>query len=133
MVSGYRSGIEGGVKTGMKKELAHYVSLPYTLLVHPIKDESGEYFVGCVLELDGCMSDGDTLEEAYENTQEAMEGYLEVKLAYGDPIPRPIKEKDMLNGNANIYLPETLQQRLTVEAKKEGVSLNQYILRKLSE
>ena len=55
-----------------------YMKLPYTRLVEKIDDESGHYFLGRILELDGCQSTGDTLEELYESLDEAMEGYIEV-------------------------------------------------------
>ena len=64
-------------------EVKDYMKLPYTRLVQEINDESGHYFYGRVLELDGCQSTADTLEELYEGLNEAMEGYLEVKLENG--------------------------------------------------
>ena len=53
--------------------------LSYTWIVQEMNDESGHYFYGRILELDGCQSTGDTLEELYENLSEALELYLEVK------------------------------------------------------
>lgn len=53
--------------------------LPYTWLVQEMNDESGRYFYGKILELDGCQSTGDTLDELHKNLSEAMELYLEVK------------------------------------------------------
>ena len=55
-------------------ELKDYMKLPYTRIVKEMNDESGHYFYGKILELDGCQSTGDTLEELYENLNEAMEG-----------------------------------------------------------
>lgn len=66
-----------------------YMKLPYTRLVEKIDDESGHYFWGRILELDGCQSTGDTLEELYESFDEAMEGYIEVKLQNNMIIPLP--------------------------------------------
>lgn len=66
-----------------------YMKLPYTRLVEKIDDESGHYFLGRILELDGCQSTGDTLEELYESLDEAMEGYIEVKLQNNMIIPLP--------------------------------------------
>ena len=115
----------------IKKDLEYYMSLPYNLVVQHRSDEDGEHYVSRVLELDGCHSDGTTKAEALENLQEAMEGYLEVKLEYGDTIPEPVYA-DGFNGKFLLRLPKTLHQRLSFEAKKEGVSLNQYALYKLS-
>ncbi len=38
-----------------------YMKLPYTRLVQEMHDESGDYFYGRILELDGCQSTGETL------------------------------------------------------------------------
>ncbi len=64
-----------------------YMLLPYTYVIEPVSDESGDYFVGKVLELDGCMTDGDTAAETFRNLLEAMEGYIETKLEGGFPVP----------------------------------------------
>lgn len=66
-----------------------YMKLPYTRLVQEMDDESGHYFYGKILELDGCQSTGSTLDELYESLNEAMEGYIEVKLENGIQIPIP--------------------------------------------
>ena len=113
------------------KNLEYYMSLPYTFTVQPYNDESGCYYVSRVIELSGCHSDGATKEEALANLHEAMEGYIEVKLEYGDPIPEPVNV-DGYSGKFLLRLPKTLHQKLAFEAEKEGVSLNQYALYKLS-
>lgn len=112
-------------------EVKDYMALPYTRLVQELNDESGHYFYGRVLELDGCQSTGSTLEELYEDLSEAMEGYIEVKLENNLPIPIPEKPTDY-SGKFNVRLPKSLHQRLVIEADKEGVSLNQLVLYKLA-
>ena len=67
-----------------------YMKLPYTRLVQEVNDESGHYFYGRILELEGCQSTGDSLEELYEGLNEAMEGYIEVKLENG--LKKPVPE-----------------------------------------
>ena len=49
--------------------------------------EEGGYVVS-VAELPGCVSEGDTFEEAWEMIQDAMTGWLYVATKHGDPIPR---------------------------------------------
>ena len=112
-------------------EVKDYLKLPYTRIVTEMKDESGHYFYGRILELDGCQSTGDTVEELYENLNEAMEGYIEVKLENNIPIPLPERTEDF-SGKFNVRLPKTLHQRLAIEANNEGVSLNQLVLYKLA-
>lgn len=75
-------------------EAKDYMKLPYARLVQEIQDESGHYFYGRILELDGCQSTGDTLEELYENLNEAMEGYLKTKLEHSLPVPTPERVRD---------------------------------------
>ena len=60
-----------------------------------------------------------------------MEGYLETKLEYGLPIPVPERVEDY-SGKFVVRLPKSLHQRLVIEAKNEGVSLNQLALYKLA-
>lgn len=113
-------------------EVADYMKLPYTRLVQEMNDESGHYFYGRILELDGCQSTGDTLEELYESLNEAMEGYLEVKIENGLPVAVPERMEDY-SGKFNVRLPKSLHQRLAIEASREGVSLNQLVLYKLAQ
>ena len=112
-------------------KIADYMKLPYTRLVQEMNDESGHYFYGRILELDGCQSTGDTLEELYQGLNEAMEGYLEVKLENNLPVPIP-ETVDKYSGKFVVRLPRSLHQRLVIEAEKEGVSLNQLALYKLA-
>jgi len=115
------------------KDLSYYMSLPYTIQIRYIQDEGDSYYYAKVLELDGCQSHGATVDEAYQNIREAMEGYLEVKLEHGDPIPEPVPDDKEYSGKFNLRLPKSLHKKLSELAEAEGVSLNQYILYKLSD
>ncbi|MBP5981721.1 MAG: type II toxin-antitoxin system HicB family antitoxin [Halomonas sp.] len=59
-------------------------------MLFPIAIERGDndhaYGV-TVPDLPGCHSAGDNFEEAMINAKEAIEGWLEVAVQYGDPIP----------------------------------------------
>ena len=118
-------------KMNKNKNIEYYMSLPYNLIVQRRIDEDGDCYVSRVLELDGCHSHGATKEDALENLRDAMEGYFDVKLEFGDPIPEPVYT-DKFNGKFLLRLPKTLHKKLSYEAELEGVSLNQYALYKLS-
>jgi len=107
------------------------MKLPYTFIIQSYCDESEFYYTGKVLELDGCMTDGETQVEVIENLREAMEGWIETKLENGFEVPEPSTESNS-GGKFTLKLPKTLHNRLTLEAKKEGLSLNQYALYKLA-
>ena len=108
-----------------------YMKLPYNIVIRHVCDGSGEYYFASVLELDGCMSDGATPEEAYANIREAMEGWIDTKLSGGFPVPAPI-DAEKFSGKFVLRIPKTLHARLAMAAARDGVSLNQYALYRLS-
>jgi predicted RNase H-like HicB family nuclease len=107
-----------------------YLKLPYHVIITHKIDESGDYYFATVQELDGCMSDGATPEEASCNIREAMEGWIATKLEAGFPVPEPVN--DSYSGRFALRLPKTLHAKLARDAARDGVSLNQYIVYKLS-
>ena len=111
--------------------IQEYMQLPYNYIIKPISDESGRYFYATVLELDGCQSTGDTFQEAYEGLREAMEGWIETKIENGFSVPMPV-DSEKYSGKFVVRMPKSLHCRLAMEAEKEGVSLNQFALYKLS-
>ena len=88
-------------------EAKAYLELPYHIVIQHKNDESGSYYFATVMELDGCMSDGDTYAEACENIQEAMALWVECALDYGDPVPLPIEDsyRDHLVFDAKVAPP----------------------------
>ena len=87
------------------------------------------------MELDGCMSDGKTVEELRKNIRDAMKLWLEVSLENGDVIPKPQTES-AYRGRFNLRIPRSLHERLSYEAKYEKykeiqldfVSLAKYVI-----
>jgi predicted RNase H-like HicB family nuclease len=59
-------------------------TLSYKVILEPSKD--GGYSV-YVPSLPGCVSEGDSYQEALENIREAIRGWLEVAQDSGDDIP----------------------------------------------
>lgn len=113
------------------KNIEYYMNLPYNYIIQPITEESGSYFYARVLELDGCQSTGETFEEAYKNVKEAMQGWIETKIENGFDVPLPVGYANF-SGKFIVRIPKSLHYKLSVEAEREGVSLNQYALYKLS-
>jgi antitoxin HicB len=107
----------------MTKTAAYYLGLPYTIELRNFPDEG--WFVR-VKELPGCMSQGDTADEALANLQEAMELWLEVSLEHGDDIPEPRSDEDY-SGKFVVRVPSSLHRDLAERAAEEGASLNQYV------
>lgn len=107
----------------MEKTLEYYKSLPYTIEL--TSDPDGGWFIA-IRELPGCMSQGDTPEEALTMIQDALEGWLAVALEDGMPIPEP-RALDEYSGKFVVRVPRSLHRDLVQVAESEGVSLNQYI------
>ena len=64
--------------------------MKYRVLIET--DEDG-VFVAEVPSLPGCISQGETREQAVENIKEAIALYLESLAAHGEPVPPPITEE----------------------------------------
>ena len=109
----------------------YYLSLPYSKVIVKRDDEDGVHYIGKVLEIDGCMGDGETEALAIESLNDSLEVILESMLEHGDHIPEPVAE-DNFSGKFIVRLPKSLHRRLVFESQKEGISLNQYALYKLS-
>ncbi len=105
------------------KTLEYYMNLPYTIELQ--RDPEDAWFVQ-VKELRGCMSQGDTAEEALAMIQEAMPLWLEVALEDDLPIPEPRSDDDY-SGKFVVRVPRSLHRQLVEAAAGDGVSLNQYI------
>lgn len=108
-----------------------YLNLPYNIVVRHVVDESGTYYFARVQELPGCMSDGETIEEAFANIYEAIEGWIETKIEAGLSIPLPM-DTEKYSGKFVVRIPKSLHAKLAIEAEQEGISLNQYALYKLA-
>ena len=63
------------------------IELKYTILLG--RNEEGSYTV-MVPSLSGCITEGDTWEQAIANAREAIAGYIEALKTLGKPIPLEI-------------------------------------------
>ena len=113
----------------MEKNLAYYLSLPYTRELIP--DPEGGWFVR-IKELPGCMSQGETPGEAVEMIADAMEVWLDVALDHGMAIPEPRWDEEY-SGKFVVRVPKSIHRRLAERADEDGVSLNQWIVAALAE
>ena len=71
----------------MKIDKALIRSYPFT--IRPLTEPDGGGFAIEYADLPGCISDGDTLEEALRNGSDAVKAYLSSCSAHGDPLPKP--------------------------------------------
>lgn len=66
--------------------------LTYPVLIQPLSEEDGGGFLAAVPDLPGCMSDGETPQEAVVNVQDAILTWIEAARDMGHPVPPPSAE-----------------------------------------
>ena len=101
------------------------MSLNYPSQITKIDEADGGGFLIEVPMLKGCMSDGDTVEEAYNNLEEAKKEWFTYMLENNLAIPEPADTA--YSGRFVVRIPKTLHKIITEQSKREGLSLNQYV------
>jgi predicted RNase H-like HicB family nuclease len=107
-----------------------YLTKPYSRILIP-DEESGTY-TAVILEFPGCIAQGDTPQEAYENLEDAAKDWIESALDLKQEIPSP-SQSVSFGGKILLRLPKSLHRQLILIAEREGVSLNQFIVSALAE
>jgi antitoxin HicB len=110
------------ITADIEREVERYMALPYHIELIP---DEGEWVVA-IPELPGCLSQGETPEEAIKMIREAQRLWLQVALEDGRPIPAPRPEEDY-SGRFNVRVPRRLHRDLVRAAEAEGVSLNLFV------
>ena len=70
-----------------EKDLAYYLSLNYPFRIETIPEEDGGGFLISYPDLEGCISDGDTIEEALQMGADAKRSWIEARLKRGLDVP----------------------------------------------
>jgi predicted RNase H-like HicB family nuclease len=63
--------------------------LDYPVVIEPLPPEDGGGFLATAPDLPGCMSDGETPEEALANVRDAVAAWIEEARALGRAVPEP--------------------------------------------
>lgn len=105
------------------RTIEEYMSLPYRMEIVPDTIEGG--FAVRFPELPGCLTCGDTLEEAVRNAEDCKKEWLTAALEDGIDIPVPVSE-DEYSGQFKLRIPKSLHKSLAEHSKAEGISMNQY-------
>ena len=110
------------------KTLDYYLSLPYRMEIIPDMEEGG--YTAKFPDLPGCLTCAETIEELVESASDAKKVWLTAALEDGIEIAEPQQESDLLDysGQFKLRMPRSLHKSLSVHAKQEGISMNQYCL-----
>jgi antitoxin HicB len=101
----------------------------YPFSIRPLSEEDGGGFAIEYPDLPGCISDGESPEEALQNGADAVKAYLLDCVKHGDAIPKP----NSASGQWRQRVPKSLHSRLVVRAREEGVSLNTLVTAMIAE
>ena len=104
----------------------------YSFVIRPLSVEDGGGYLLEYPDLPGCMSDGETPEEAMRNGRDALKSYVRTLREFGDPIPVP-GAFARFSGQWRQRVPKSLHARLSARAEREGVSLNTFVTALLAE
>jgi len=101
----------------------------YQFTVRPLSKEEGGGYLVEYPDIAGCMSDGETIEEAIANGREALRDCVAVFRESGRKVPKPGIEAAQWRQR----LPRTLYSKLTAQAQNEGVSINSFVTAIIAE
>ena len=100
-----------------------YLRQPYARIVIP---SEGGYHAE-ILEFPGCYSQGDTVDEAYRNLENAALGWVDACLSQGQDVPSPFSNTGF-SGKIALRLPRSIHRQASRMAERDGSSLNQFLL-----
>jgi len=113
----------------MKKELEYYLNVPYKIEIVRIPEDEGGGYLARLPQFGelGIVGDGNTVEEAIRDLEENKKLRFQEYLEKGFKIPEPEKDVDDFSGKFIVRMPKFLHRELALSARKNGVSLNQYV------
>lgn len=67
------------------------MTLRYPIIIEPLTKADGGGYAAIVPDLPGCMSDGETPDEALANVQDAIAAWIEAAEDLGHTVPEPTR------------------------------------------
>ena len=114
------------------RTVEYYMSLPYRLEIVPDNEEGG--FTAWYPDLPGCITTSDSMDGIIRNALDAKKAWLEAAVEDGLEIREPSKENpEDYSGQFKLRIPKSLHMTLSVNARREGISMNQYCIYLLSK
>ena len=108
------------------KNVDYYMALPYRMEIIPDQEEGG--YTAKFPDLPGCLTCADSMEALIANALDAKKVWLEAAIDEGIHIDEPDNEESIIeySGQFKIRMPKSLHRSLSLHAKREGISMNQY-------
>ena len=94
-------------------------------------DDDDQIYIVQIEELPGCMTHGETMEDAVSMSNEAVEVYLESLYKHKEEIPVPIS-KQKYKGEFLVRATPELHRKLAMKQKAEGFkTFNKFVVHSL--
>jgi antitoxin HicB len=104
----------------------------YPFEIRPLGADEGGGFLISYPDFAECISDGETVEEALKNGQEALQATIAALNSKGLPVPAA-NSGGIASGKFVTRVPKTIHAQLTTRARVEGVSLNTLVVAFLAQ
>lgn len=111
-----------------RKPLSYYLGLEYPFDV--VAEPEGGYVI-LFPDLPGCMTQVESLTDIGPMAEEIRTLWIETAYDHGIAIPPPSYPEEY-SGKFNLRLPRSLHRSLAESAKRDSISLNQYVVMLLS-
>ena len=120
-----KDNVVGGALEGTPDiRVEDYLKKPYRIQL--IRDMDGGGYLAEVVEFPGCVTYGETKEEALSMVEDAMRAWISTALERGRKIPEPIETREY-SGKFLVRISSGLHRDLAQLAREEGISLNQLV------
>lgn len=98
------------MRTNDLSKIEYYLAQKYSIVLRELSAEDGGGWLAEIPDLPGCMSDGETPQQAIENLEDAKIAWIETALKRGQDISLPEEEVDYYSGKFTLRIPKTLHR-----------------------
>src|SRR5215212_8928092 len=99
---------ERGEMNDLTRAPEEYLQAPYARVLTPDEETGG--YTAEILEFPGCVTEGDTADEALANLEAAAEAWIEATINSGQEVPGPSLSQGY-GGRIALRLPRSLHRR----------------------
>ena len=102
--------------------------MKYGFVIYKMKVDEHVFWIAESRDLNGCVGQGDTIEEAIRELENNEVEWLDAAKEYGIDIPEPSVEQPIeYSGKFMTRVSPQVHKEAAENAAKQGISLNQYV------
>lgn len=104
----------------------------YNITIRHVTVDGQDMFEARIQELPDVAEFAETAAETYDLAIDTIETLAEIHAERGRNLPEPRVPTDEFSGRVTLRLPKDLHRSLAVEAERQDISLNQYLVSALA-